>query len=109
MDERQNRRNISVFEDDEIPYEVRIQLIDLGLSSGTLWADRNLGADAPEKAGNYYRFGETIPFTEDSPEYVFDKIEESIAGTDMDAATVNLGKNYKMPTYEQFKEILDQC
>ena len=86
-----------------------IHLIDLGLPSGTLWADRNLGAEAPEKAGDYYRFGEYVPFTEDSPEYVFDKIEESIAGTDRDAATVNLGKNYKMPTDEQFKEILDEC
>jgi len=86
-----------------------VQLIDLGLSSGTLWADRNLGADAPEKAGDYYRFGETVPFTEKSPEYTYDKIEGNIAGTDRDAATVNLGKNYRMPTFDQNKELLDEC
>ena len=86
-----------------------VQLIDLGLPSGTLWADRNLGADAPEKAGDYYRFGETVPFTENSPEYVYDKIEGDIAGTDRDAATVNLGKNYRMPTFDQIKELLDEC
>ena len=86
-----------------------VQLIDLGLPSGTLWADRNLGADAPEKAGDYYRFGETIPFTEDSPEYVYYEIEGDIAGTDRDAVTVNLGKNYRMPTFDQIKELLDEC
>ena len=85
------------------------QLVDLGLSSGTLWADRNIGADAPEDAGDYYRFGETVAFTEDSPEYVYDDIEESIAGTERDAATVNLDKNYKMPTLDQIKELIDEC
>ena len=86
-----------------------VQLIDLGLPSGTLWADRNIGADAPEKAGDYFRFGETTPFTEDSPEYVYDEIDECIAGTDRDAATVNLGSNYRMPAFEQIKELLDEC
>ncbi len=85
------------------------QLVDLGLSSGTLWADRNLGADAPEETGDYYRFGETIPFTEDSHKYVYDEIDGNIAGTDRDAATVNLGKNYRMPTFDQIKELLDEC
>ncbi len=86
-----------------------IKLIDLGLPSGTLWADRNLGADAPEKAGVYFRFAETTPFTEDSPKYVYDEIDGNIAGTDRDAATVNLGKNYRMPTFDQMKELLDEC
>ena len=86
-----------------------VQLINLGLPSGTLWADRNIGADAPEKAGDYFRFGETTPFTEDSPEYIYDDINESIAGTDRDAATVNLGSNYRTPTFEQIKELLDEC
>ena len=86
-----------------------IQLIDLGLPSGTLWADRNLGADAPEQTGDYYRFGETVAFTEDSPEYVCNEIEGDIAGTDRDAATVNLGKNYRMPTLDQVKELIYEC
>lgn len=86
-----------------------IKFIDLGLPSGTLWADRNLGADAPEDSGDYFRFGETTPVTEHSPKYVYDDINESIAGTDRDAATVNLGKNYRLPTFEQIKELLDEC
>lgn len=28
--------------------------IDLGLSSGTLWADHNIGADAPESFDDYF-------------------------------------------------------
>lgn len=34
--------------------------VDLGLPSGTLWADRNVGAEfAPEAIGGYYAWGET--------------------------------------------------
>ena len=85
-----------------------IQFIDLGLPSGILWADRNLGADAPEETGDYYRFGETVAFTENSPEYAYDKIEGGIAGTDRDAATMNLGGNWRMPTKEEFDELIEQ-
>ena len=86
-----------------------VQLIDLGLPSGTLWADRNVGADAPEAAGDYFRWGETVPFTEDSDEYEYRDLGESIVGTEYDAATVNLGEQYKMPTHEQQKELLKCC
>lgn len=86
-----------------------VLLVDLGLPSGTLWADRNIGADAPEDAGDYFRFGETVAFTEDSPEYVYDDIEGSIAGTERDAATVILCENYRIPTAIQIKELLNEC
>ncbi|MBQ6729509.1 MAG: protein kinase [Bacteroidales bacterium] len=33
--------------------------VDLGLSSGTLWATCNIGAKNPEDYGNYYAWGET--------------------------------------------------
>ena len=87
----------------------KIQLVDLGLPSGTLWADRNIGADAPEQAGDYFRFGETVPFTEDSPEYCYDDIDESIAGTDRDAATIILGNNYKIPSPTKISELFGVC
>ena len=35
--------------------------IDLGLPSGTLWADRNIGATEPEEYGDFYAWGETEP------------------------------------------------
>ena len=37
------------------------QYIDLGLPSGTLWADRNIGATEPEEYGDFYAWGETEP------------------------------------------------
>ena len=86
-----------------------VQLIDLGLPSGTLWADRNVGADSPEAAGDYFRWGETVPFTENSEEYKYRDLGNSIAGTEYDAATVNLGDTYKMPTFDQIKELIDEC
>lgn len=35
--------------------------VDLGLSSGLLWASCNIGATTPEDYGNYYAWGETVP------------------------------------------------
>lgn len=86
-----------------------INAIDLGLPSGTLWADRNLGADNPEDFGDYYRWGETTPYTSVSPEYQFKKPADDIAGSEYDAATVLLGKNWHMPTFEQIDELIDCC
>ncbi len=34
------------------------EYVDLGLTSGTLWATCNIGADAPENYGDYYQWGE---------------------------------------------------
>ena len=86
-----------------------VQLIDLGLPSGTLWTDRNLGADAPEKTGDYFRFGETVPFTEKSPEYQYEEFKGDIAGTERDAATAILGEKFRTPTSEQIKELIGHC
>ena len=87
----------------------RTQFIDLGLPSGTLWADRNIGAEAPEDYGDHFRWGETTPFTENSDDYEYRDLGENIAGTEYDAATSILGKGYKMPTHEQQKELIDCC
>ena len=35
----------------------QIEAIDLGLPSGRLWANMNLGANAPEETGLYYSWG----------------------------------------------------
>ena len=39
--------------------------IDLGLPSGTLWATTNIGARLPEEPGDYFAWGETVPYNED--------------------------------------------
>ena len=50
----------------------RIQYVDLGLPSGLLWADRNLGASSPEDFGDGYAWGEVqtkTTFTWDNYKY----------------------------------------
>jgi len=45
--------------------EPTIEMVDLGLPSGTLWAKYNLGVEDPtvDPYGNYYAWGETTPRT----------------------------------------------
>lgn len=48
--------------DDTLTPEGRAAVaIDLGLPSGTLWADRNVGADKAEATGDFFAWGETEP------------------------------------------------
>ena len=38
------------------------EYVDLGLPSGTLWATCNIGASSPEDCGDYFAWGETVPY-----------------------------------------------
>ena len=88
--------------------------IDLGLRSGTKWACCNVGAKAPEQDGGHYMWGESVEKNfYDWRTYTYaiewDKhvdIGSDIAGTKYDAATVLWGDPWKMPTEEQFSELL---
>ena len=91
-------------------------VVDLGLS--VYWASCNLGAEKPEEYGNYYAWGETEPkssYTEtnysyyDNDKKVYMDIGDNIAGTEYDAATVNLGSDWRMPTKEEMQELIDKC
>lgn len=42
-----------------------VKAVDLGLPSGTLWADRNVGASSPEDGGLYFQWGDTQGYTAD--------------------------------------------
>ena len=93
-------------------------LIDLGLPSGTLWSCCNVGANAPEDSGGYYAWGET----EEKSVYYWDtyihcngsydtchNLGNDIAGTEYDVAHVQWGGSWKMPSYEQFSELIEYC
>lgn len=69
-------------------------MIDLGLSSGTLWADRNVGADRPEAYGDYFRY---------------DEIKGGMAENKRNVAMFVLGERYHTPTFEQINELLEGC
>ena len=98
--------------DDYIPVAV-----DLGLPRGTKWADRNVGAKSAEEPGLFFSWG-NVEGVEIGKACDFD--EEAYADTDgakmggdldaaHDAATVNLGAPWRMPTCEEFKELYDNC
>ena len=92
--------------------------VDLGLPSGTLWATCNVGASNPEGSGYYCAWGET---GEKSTYYEYQykyyssnkyiKYTESDNKTELelsdDAAYVKWGKNWRMPSEAQFKELID--
>ena len=95
------------------------EFVDLGLPSGTLWATCNVGATSPEQAGLYFAWGETVGFSADqveNGERSFSSSEYSSGpaasiSTDLtleqDAAHVNLGGNWRMPTYDECQEVID--
>ena len=104
-------------------YSATGQSVDLGLPSGTKWADRNIGASLASEYGNYYSWGETAT-KEDyswdtylcsqnqcdtSEDPIFAAGLTNIAGTDFDAAHVIWGGTWQMPTDEQLSELLDNC
>lgn len=92
------------------------KVVDLGLS--VYWASCNIGASTPEEFGNYYAWGETKPKSVyyyetyayyDSSTDTYANIGDDISGTEYDAATVNLGPDWRMPTKDEFQELLDNC
>lgn len=90
--------------------------VDLGLS--VYWASCNLGASKPEEEGNAYAWGETWmkdTYTQDNYQYYnsntqsYVDIGSNISGTGFDAASVNLGGEWRMPTVDEMKELKDNC
>ena len=102
--------------------EVTHGYVDLGLPSGTLWATCNIGAYSPEDYGDYIAWGETAP--RDYYEWVTYKwcngssssltkynFTDSKIELDLedDAAYVNWGPSWRMPTRDQMDELKSSC
>ncbi len=103
------------------------EYVDLGLPSGTLWATCNVGASSPEDYGDYFAWGETSPKTTYSWstykwgndwDNLFKYNTSSSYGTvdnrtvlepSDDAATVNWGSGWRMPTYAELDELSQYC
>ena len=101
----------------EDPYN-GYEFVDLGLPSGLKWATCNVGATSPEEYGLYFAWGETTGFTSDqveNGERVFDEASYTASSIsadltlEQDAAHVNLGGNWRMPTGDEFQELLENC
>ena len=108
----------------------RHEYVDLGLPSGTLWATMNVGAKKPEDFGDYFAWGETTGYNGGkttfnwstykycngskttitkycaSSEYGTVDNKKLLEYAD-DAATVNWGEAWQMPTLDQYKELIN--
>ena len=105
------------------------EYVDLGLPSGLLWATCNIGADSPEDYGDYFAWGETRPMDYydwstyqycngneitltkycDNSSYGYNGFTDNLTTLlpEDDAATANWGEGWRMPTYDEWVELLD--
>ena len=106
------------------------EYVDLGLPSGLLWAKKNIGAETEEDAGLYFQWGDTVGYTADyvgegegKKYFGWDDYKFSVDGSSTnfskynetdgktvldpedDAAHVNMGGNWRMPTSDDFVEL----
>lgn len=100
--------------------------VDLGLS--VKWATCNLGASAPEDYGNYYAWGETAPksyylfstykfgssssgpFSRYNTSSSYGTVDnKTVLDPEDDVAHVKLGGNWRMPTDEEWTELMIRC
>ena len=115
-------------EEKEFTTSTKPKYVDLGLPSGVKWATFNVGANSPEESGDYYAWGETSPkssytwlnykwcegsynmltkYNCDSSKGVVDY--KTILDPEDDAATVNWGQGWRIPTKAEFDELIDNC
>ena len=106
------------------------EYVDLGLPSGTLWATCNVGASKPSDYGLFFQWGDTSGYTAEQvgtgdgkkafrwADYKFSINGSSTnftkyktAGESLelkdDAAHVNMGGSWHMPTPDQIRELIN--
>ena len=99
--------------------------VDLGLPSGTKWATMNIGAEKETDYGLYFAWGETQGYSgiTDEKQFSWDDYKYGTSSSNLtkynstdglttlepsdDAATVNWGGKWKMPTVDQINELLN--
>ena len=81
--------------------------VDLGLS--VKWATCNVGASSPEELGCYFAWGETTPKSFYNRSTYTYSSDPTTLPLNKDAAAVNMGGSWRMPTLEEQKELIDEC
>ena len=79
------------------------EYVDLGLPSGTLWANMNVGANSVTDYGNYYMYGMGSK-TYDSTDTLYDGTADPLDLT-KDTARQVWGGEWHMPTKTQMQEL----
>ena len=107
------------------------EFVDLGLPSGLKWAAYNVGAESPEQSGDYFAWGEVEPksyYFWNTYKYSGDKdstftkyCTDTLCGLngfvdnklqldiEDDAAHVNWGGNWRMPTADELDDVRYLC
>ena len=86
------------------------EYMDLGLS--VMWATCNMGAKSSYDAGDHYAVGETAPklyFYEENYTYSKKAKKIHICPLEYDAASVNMGGTWRLPTQKEMAELVEQC
>ena len=114
-----------------VPAPADVQAVDLGLPSGIKWASCNVGAENPEDYGNHYAWGEVLPkenYSWETYKYAngaYNKLtkycskasygdngftdNKTTLDPEDDAAHVNWGDSWRMPTDAEWTELREQC
>ena len=103
--------------------------VDLGLTSGTLWATMNVGAASETDYGSYFQWGDiedksnancTWESYKYGDEYIFSKYNTGLMGCggtidnklildlEDDAARANMGGDWRMPTNALMEELVSE-
>ena len=97
------------------------KFVDLGLPSGLLWAETNVGASSSSKDGDYFAWGETEPkysFSCNNYKWGDENLnmakynstdKKTTLDSEDDAATVNWGAPCRMPDSSEFEELYSKC
>lgn len=87
--------------------------VDMGTS--VKWATTNVGADSPQEYGSYFAWGEIAPptnndyITENCRLFGNDSIGSIAGDPRYDAAQANWGGSWRMPTKDEWQELIDNC
>ncbi len=99
-----SRNNVSISEPDG--YINGHGYVDLGLPSGLKWATCNVGTNKLYQYGGLYRFGDPTGKLYDNEDFLPD---DNIIGTNNDVATKLWGSDWRTPSIEDAKELLENC
>ena len=105
------------------------EYVDLGLPSGTMWATCNVGASKPEDEGLLFQFGRVYGYKYGDTNHKFRTNKQNVKNTgnkyttlttsgktykvgeildlEDDAAHVNMGGKWRMPTNDDLEELLN--
>ncbi len=115
---------LNAWQDETTTIASGMEFVDLGLS--VKWATCNLGATKPEEYGKYYAWAATkgyasdeshdfswanTPYCNDGNYNSWSKYTSGNATLKPsdDAATVNLGGSWRMPTHAEWQELSTEC